>query len=339
MLKKTDYIQNKILAELLESGAQKGDPIPSRHQLCRKYHCSRTTVERAIRNLVESGYLCARQGARTYVHEMRPDKRIHTLYLVADTQPSQELSLSLRDLLFQGGLSEIQVIGIGAGQLSGFFSRICLPGNAVVWLMTSMSNIHIMDFFAANKVPQLLLNRKYKTYSHVITDSKASIREGMEWLIRKGGPEITLIAQAAGTMHPYQYDRILAFFESAVELKAELKPDSLFIREFRDVPGEISEIASTLFHRTRRPESIFILGSNLVIPFITASRSFGLNPGTDFKLLCFDRLESLSGYPGICMLAQRFDLIYQEVQRWIQACLTPEGESFHSEIKTERMEF
>ena len=49
MLKKTDYIQNKILAELLESGAQKGDPIPSRHQLCRKYHCSRTTVERAIR--------------------------------------------------------------------------------------------------------------------------------------------------------------------------------------------------------------------------------------------------------------------------------------------------
>ena len=107
MLKKTDYIQNKILAELLESGAQKGDPIPSRHQLCRKYHCSRTTVERAIRNLVESGYLCARQGARTYVHEMRPDKRIHTLYLVADTQPSQELSLSLRDLLFQGGLSEI----------------------------------------------------------------------------------------------------------------------------------------------------------------------------------------------------------------------------------------
>ena len=52
MLKKTDYIQNKILAELLESGAQKGDPIPSRHQLCRKYHCSRTTVERAIRKKV-----------------------------------------------------------------------------------------------------------------------------------------------------------------------------------------------------------------------------------------------------------------------------------------------
>ena len=339
MLNKTDYIQNKILAELLEHGAGKGDPIPSRHQLCRKYRCSRTTVERAIRNLVDSGYLCARQGARTYVNEMHPDKRIHTLYLVADTQPSQELSLSLRELLFQGGLSDIQVIGISAGQLSAAFSRICLPGNAVVWLMPSMSSIHIMDFFAASKVPQLLLNRKYKNYSHVITDSKASIRAGMEWLIRKGGTEITLIAQAAGTMHPYQYDRILAFFESAVELGAVLKPDSLFIREFRDIPGEISEIAAALFRREKCPGAIFILGSNLVIPFITASRSFGLNPGEEFKLLCFDHLDSLDGYPGICILRQRFDQIYQEIQRWIQICLTPEGESFHSEIKTELIEF
>ncbi len=323
----------------MEHGAKKGDAIPSRHQLCRKYHCSRTTVERAIRNLVESGYLCARQGARTYVHNMHPDNRIHTLYLIADWQPEQEISLSLRELLFQGGMSDIQVIGVSSGELSGYFSRICLPGNAVAWLMPSMSNIHVMDFFADNKVPQLLLNRKYKNYSHVITDSKASIREGLEWLIREGGPELTLIAQAAGTMHPYQYDRILAFFESSVELGAKLNSDSLFIREFTDVPGEISDIASSLFRRKKQPESFFILGSNLVIPFITAAHSHGLNPGTDFKLLCFDCLDSLRGYPGICMLYQRFDLIYQEIQRWLRICLTPAGSTFHSKIKTELMDF
>ena len=339
MLKKTDYIQNKILAELLEHGAQKGDPIPSRHQLCRKYHCSRTTVERAVRNLVDSGYLCARQGARTYVHDMHPDARIHTLYIIADWQPGQDISQSLRELLFQGGMSDIQVIGVSSCELSDHFSRICLPGNAVAWLMPSMSNIHVMDFFADNKVPQLLLNRKYKHYSHVITDSKASILEGLSWLIREGGPEVTLIAQSAGTMHPYQYDRILAFFESAVELGAKLSPDSLFIREFDDIPGEISEIAGTVFRSPPLPKAFFILGSNLVIPFITAARSHNLYPGTDFKLLCFDCLDSLRGYPGICMLRQRFDRIYQEIQRWLRLCLTPAGQSFHSEIKTELLEF
>ena len=131
---------------------------------------------------------------------------------------------------------------------------------------------------------------------------------------------MTLIAQSAGTMHPYQYDRILAFFESSVELGVKLSSDSLFIREFDDIPGEISEIAGTVFRRRKIPEAFFILGSNLVIPFITAERSHNLNP-------------------GICMLRQRFDLIYQEIQRWLRLCLTPAGQSFHSEIKTELLEF
>lgn len=334
MLKKTDYIQNKILADLLEHGAKAGDPIPSRHQLCRKYHCSRTTIERAVRNLAESGYLCARQGARTYVRNMHPDNRIHTLYLITDWQGNAELLQSLREILFQGGIEDIQVIGLCSQVIGEHFTEICRPGNAVAWLMPSMSNIHIMDYFADNHVPQLLLNRKYKNYSHVITDSKASISEGLNWLLRTGGPEVTLIARAAGTMHPYQYDRILAFFESAVEQGAKLASDRLFIRDFQDIPKEIAEIASDLFRRPEIPRAIFILGAETIIPFVTAARAHGLTPGKDFKLLCFDIIEPLRGYPGICMMRQRFEKIYQEIRRWISAGQA-DGTAFQSEVKTE----
>ena len=151
----------------------------------------------------------------------------------------------------------------------------------------------------------------------------------------EAGREITLIAQEADTMHPYQYDRILAFFQCAVELGARLSPDSIFIQNFKDIPQEVAEISSRIFINPHPAKAIFILGSRLPVPFITAARSNHMTAGRDFHLLAFDYEENLRRYPGVCMMRQRFDLIYHEALRWLREGYAADGRPFHSSVRTE----
>lgn len=61
------YLQFK--EELLQSigTLQVGRPIPSRTALCRKYQLSRATVDKALKELVQEGYLYSVKGSGTFV--------------------------------------------------------------------------------------------------------------------------------------------------------------------------------------------------------------------------------------------------------------------------------
>ena len=50
-MNKSLMLQNMILAEIRVGRLKVGDPILSRNQLCKKYNCSRNTVERAVQAL------------------------------------------------------------------------------------------------------------------------------------------------------------------------------------------------------------------------------------------------------------------------------------------------
>ena len=60
---KSQMLQDMILNEICSGHWKPGDPIPSRNQLCRKYKCSRNTVERAVSSLKQRGVLVSNQGA------------------------------------------------------------------------------------------------------------------------------------------------------------------------------------------------------------------------------------------------------------------------------------
>ena len=335
MIRKTDFIRDKLLADLLEHGLKPGDPIPSRHQLCRKFNCSRTTVERAIGELTASGYLCSRQGAGTFVNQPHPVKGIHTLYVAAENlQKEPDTNTLLREMLFPDIKPGFEIVGVSVTDLSAHFSKICLPGSAVLWFMPSMSCIQLMDYLESANVPQFLINRKYKNFNYAVTDARNSIKEGLSWLMIEGGRDITLIAQEADTMHPYQYDRILAFFQAAVELGARLSPDSIHIRNFKDVPEEIAEIANQIFHTPSPARAVFILDSKLTVPFVTAARSIHFALGRDYSLLNFDCEESLAGHPGAAMLSQQWKQLYYEALRWVSDGYAEKRKPFYSNIKT-----
>ena len=66
-MNKSQMLQDMILNEICSGRWKPGDPIPSRNQLCRKYKCSRNTVERAVLALKQRGCLISNQGGATRV--------------------------------------------------------------------------------------------------------------------------------------------------------------------------------------------------------------------------------------------------------------------------------
>lgn len=329
-------ILEKLISDDIARGAYPpGSAIPSRNRLCRKYDCSRTTVERAVRNLTGSGFLASRKGSGTFVASAQPGRRIDELRIVGQRDsagapiefiiPEEQLGMPVRWFESKRVLADLD--------------RLSRPGGAVVWIMPGEEQIMMMDILAAKRVPQLLINRDYRDFDYVITDPAASIREGLAWLLIEAGRDIGFITIRPSTRRPYLPARIIAFYESCVELGARLSPSSVYSRNFDDLPREVGEVGLGLFGAGGYPRGIFVMDRDLVMPIIMSAQSYGVQAGRDFRLLTFDRIPELLDRPGVGMMSQPYVRFRREVVRWIKSGAALSEQRFASSLKTEFLTF
>ena len=71
------YQEVKQEIKKIISGLKSGSRIPSRNFLSRKYEVARNTVDKAIAELEEEGYLRCVKGSGTYVSGMRMQKMLN----------------------------------------------------------------------------------------------------------------------------------------------------------------------------------------------------------------------------------------------------------------------
>ena len=333
MLSKVEIIKNKLVADIRKGVFRVGEKITSRNKLCRKYNFSRTTVDRAIHELTEAGYLSSRQGSSTFVISATPIEKPQKLFVISGFS-TISTTHAIQELFFPEIDFKIPLAGLMEHEVAANLNRLCQPGAAVIWISPSMESIHLMDYLRNAGVPQILINRKYGNYDYVATDAKASIKEGLSWLLIEAGRDIAFVSYKATTEKPYLHERIIAFYESCVELGAQLSPDAIFSREFIDVPSETAEIARSLFVGRKPPAGIFIMHQNLILPLVTAAQTYGFTPGKDFKLLTFDYVRGLENYNGIGMLQQQMKQLYHEAARWLLDNPAKNKERFTKDIKT-----
>jgi biotin operon repressor len=334
MLNKVEIVKTGILADIKRGVFRVGEKISSRNKLCRKYNYSRTTVERAVRDLTEAGYLASHQGSSTYVISDQPLDKIRRLYVVCDSEGLNSAH-AVRELFFPEINFNIPVTGLRQSEVAAAFNSLCQAGNAVIWIIPDMKSIDLMDCLARAGIPQILVNRKYNDYDYVATDAKSSIKEGLSWLLIEAGRDISFISYQAATDKPYLYERIIAFYECCAELGAHLSPNSIFSREFNDIPSEIAEVGRALFVGRKPPKGIFVMHQNLVMPLITVAQTYGFIPGRDYKLLGFDYVSGLENYTGIGMLEQQWKKLYREAAEWLLQNPAQQKQRFRKSIKTE----
>ncbi len=338
MLSKVEIIKTKLVTDIKCGIFRVGEKITSRNKLCRKYNFSRTTIDRAIRELTAAGYLASRQGSSTYVISDKVIDSPQHLFVISGFS-GQNNDHAVRELFFPEVEINIPVSGMPEQEVAGNLNRLCQPGTAIIWNIPGMESIHLMDYIDKAGIPQILVNRKYNDYDYVSTDAKNSIKEGLSWLMIEAGRDIVFVSPKATTNKPYLHERIISFYESCVELGAHLNPDSIFSRDFKDVPSEIAEVGRALFANKKPPKGIFVMHQNLTLPLVIVAQTYGFIPGIDYKLLTFDHVDGLENYTGIGMMEQQFKQLYHEAAGWLLKNPSTQNQPFKKEIKTKLVLF
>lgn len=332
MLSKTSQVEEYLRNEIIQGKLPVGKKIPSRSQLCRRFQCSRTIVERAVDLLIRDGLLIGRKGSGTYVRNERPTgDRIRSLKILSDfwgtPKDNPDLpSLNLDDL-------QISVEWIPAERGVMEMDSLCMPGTAVIAARPRIFQLPLLEKLQKRNIPVLLLNRDYDGFDYILTDPKSSIREGISWLLIEAGRDIAFVSCRPTVTRPYVAERILSFYESAIEFGAHLRSDWCLSKTFEDFTGDVAEIGRTLFGSPQIPKGIFILNQEIALPVVNCGQGYGLTPGKDYKLLLFDYAQELAGYPGIAMMKQPELLYEKEIRRWLKS--VDEKIPFKSALKTE----
>ena len=331
MLTKTSMIENFITREIKNGNFPVGSKIPSRSALCRRFSCSRTVVERAVDILKNAGYLTGTKGSGTYVKNTHlQENKIRHLKIITDFQIDTKVNTLLPILNFDD--LNISIEWIPVNRAVSELDNLCIPGNAVITLRPKIEQIVLLEKLKKRNIPILLLNRDYDGFDYIMTDAKNSIREGLSWLLIEAGREIAFVSHRPMVSRPYIAERILSFYESAVELGANLVSEWCISKNINSFTEDIAEIGQKLFGSQNIPKGIFILDADLALPVVNCGQGYGFTPGTDYKLLTFDNISELENRPGIAMMKQP-DLLYaKEIRRWLNSVQS--GSEFKTSLKT-----
>lgn len=337
VMNKSQMLQDIILNEINSGRWKSGESIPSRNQLCRRYKCSRNTVERAIAALKQRGCLVSNQGGSTRVmlQTGRPSRfGISELFVVSGTL-HEHSERAIRELFFPDLESTVNVRAIRENDLLRHMDTVSRPGTAMIWVTPGVESLWFMAHLEHAGVPQLLINRNYFHYNYAGTDTAASIRKGLEWLRDSAGPECALVSGCSDLSMPYLSERLIAFYEAAAGLSMTPCPEWIQVRPIRDLPAQVSEIGSRLFAGEKTPAGIVVLDSRLTVPLVTIGYMYGKTPGKDYYLLTYDFHPELCKYDGIGMLRQQNEKLYLESQRWLQDGYAEKHSVFRSSIPAE----
>lgn len=337
---KSQMLEEAILSDLRKHHFKKNDKLPSRNSLCLRFKCSRTTVEKAINALKKKGILSSSQGAPTRIRELTEHtaNEITDLYIIARGLEVYT-SENIREMFLPGEEEKINIHTLGDDQILKQMEELSSPGSALVWIMPRIKHLYLLEFFQQKDVPQILINRSYGSFSSACTDSYESLREGLSYLMIEAGRQVALVSRKPNMEQPYLAERLLAFYENAVHLGTELKVGNLYVREFSDIPKEMSETGLQLFGGSTMPKGIVVLDSTLTLPLVTCGLIYGKQPGRDYFLLTYDKIDELLSYPGIAMMRQQDEKLFLETKRFLKDKYAAKRQLFTSRIKTELLKF
>ncbi len=329
MFSKTEIVEQHLLNEILSGNRKPGAKIPSQAKLMNKFGFSRTTVERAVARLTAAGYLNSRQGGGTFVRSGSCGGAIREVVIIGYNGPMYPFS----EVFFNIDTGGRPLRWLDPLYASDNIATLTQPGVAVIWVLPKVSQMLLMEHLKARGIAQLVINRDFGGIDRVCTDSEASIREGLNWLMIEAGREIAFICHKESVLRPYQAERIITFYELCFEFGVILSPESIFNLEFTKFTECFERIGAKLFARPRVPRGIFVMNYELVIPTLMCASGYGLKMGRDFFLLTFDKVPGLEDSGGAAMICQSYRLFRQSVERWLRRIDSGDRKPFDEKIK------
>ena len=334
MANRTEDVIHYIMREIRSGIYPAGAKLCSQMALTRKLNCSRTTVERAIARLTGAGILESRRGSGTYICDFQTAAPVTEVTVITGAVDHSQRT-SFVDMFLDLDTAGLPVRWITEETALSNISDFKRRRSAVISYMPDPPQLMLLEELKSMNVPILILNRTFEGFDCVATDTEASLREGISWLLGKAGGNAAMISYIPHQKRPYLAERIICIYELCMELGISLPPERIIKRDFNASDAENEAlIADLLFRSSKIPLAIILPNCELGKVCLNAARRCGKVCGQDFFMLSFDSIYNEGTQPaGSGALHQNYVQFKPRIEEWLRQVNTGSTKPYHAMVK------
>lgn len=299
-------VKEQILQQLLEQDLRIGDKLPTEAMLAAAFDTSRTTVKRALDELVESGLIEKRAGSGSYVLP----RLLQLKQEIAANKMSKRVAFiapNISDLysygLLQGIYSQIEVFKYDL-VLYTTFNRLekeqdaierALAGKAdgiILWPTARYGSSELLRKIVHQNYPIVLVDHELKDLDcHcIMSDHMASGYIATRYLLQHGHRHIGFIATSI-TLAPSQLNRLRGYW-TALEEQGVTVPVSMQQTNLPPSETDHFDMALRQYFEHNPELTALICNGGLMLRVVEVLESLGKKVPDHVSIVCFDGFEN-----------------------------------------------
>lgn len=332
-------LKNILTEEIHSNKITPGKNIPSRITLMKKYNVARTTVDKAVNELIQDGILCGRQGSSTFVvhNEQKGTLKKDIFVVLRNCFVSRETILSpFLELLRQSIKGDTFLKFITDQDMAVNTERFIETAKAVIFCLMNQRYLELLSITQKRKCPYLLIDRKDADSDYITTDVFKGLTMSFEKLIKEKISNVGIVAEEFYLERAYFEERTSAFYRATALFGFKTKQNWHISVNLRNPDNGIKTLCN-LLRSQDRPDVLFISG-NLVSCVVSAFIASNIKVGQDIHLIHFDDEPETRNKKGVICLEQDFYTMGMKTLEWLR-CLDREKKGkFQIEVEPHILE-
>ncbi|MFA7232300.1 MAG: GntR family transcriptional regulator [Victivallaceae bacterium] len=243
-LLKYEKVKNNILTDIRNGIYPPGSRIPTREELICKYSVTRTTVNQALKVLVDGGVLITSKRGGTVVTGRKMPFKVAFVSSMGEFAPSNAArgdsdSSGLLKPLLLNPASEFKLEFLDAKRVSGDLSFIG-KYDVVVWSMPADAVLAKLPLYRDRVI---VLNRYRNDLNFISTNHRQAVREMTEYNIAQAGDSPQLYFLSLATAEDFvSRERREGFVDACADAKVFYRICELKSFEYEDVLKSLLDI-------------------------------------------------------------------------------------------------
>lgn len=268
------------------------DRFMSQREIMARYEASYSTVERALRELVESGVLIRIHGKGTFVCEHKPyGAGSRKLALVMSENVTyapkyfySDVLMELTENLSREGYSFVFIYANNYEWSEPVIPRLTGKENFAGAILVGATSDTLIEALHEKKFPITLVDRttNIPEIPYVATDNQDGAYRAVEYLIRNGRRNLGFISTP---LHTSLLERYEGFCNALADNGIRINRD-LCAKELRF--DYIAEDLSPLLMRFPRPGAIFAANDAIAVRCLNQMHSMGIRVPEEISIIGFD---------------------------------------------------
>lgn len=310
MLKDNNLLYIQIKERLLEEikTLQPNDRLPARTELVKNYQVTRTTIDRAISELIGEGYLYSRDGSGTYVtgNEAPAIAAANTTNVISwgvilpditrNTYPG--ILRGVEDVASQHNINVVICnTDNNSEKQTSYINKLIEADVKGLIIVPAIVGSDVLSFerLQGQNIPFVFCNRDVNGVNvpKVISNSFYGGYIATRHLIQCGYQKIAYVSHL---MYSVSLERYQGYLSALTEAGMETKDDYVIFEDsFRGKAGY--ESAQKILSRQPRPDAIFAFNDHTAEGVYEAITETGLNVGADIGLVGYDNTDICERLP------------------------------------------